>query len=153
MYLCNGLNGTPDKRGRVAVGAINGVPGAPLDAAVNPANAGNPNYSLYTTSGSNTITLTTPQLPAHSHVALANTTVTLNDPGHTHAIGQSGVTGGSGTIAVGNTSPKDIQAVTSTTGITVDSTNTDVTIQTTGSGSAHPNIQPVIGAYYIMYIP
>jgi microcystin-dependent protein len=153
VYLCNGLNGTPDKRGRVAVGAINGVPGAPLDAAVNPANAGNPNYSLYTTAGSNTITLTTPQLPAHAHNAVANTTVTLNDPGHTHAIGQSGVTGGSGTIAVGNTSPKDIQAVTSTTGITVASTSTSVTVESTGSGAAHANIQPVIGAYYIMYIP
>ncbi len=153
VYLCNGLNGTPDKRGRVAVGAINNVPGAPLDAAVNPANAGNPNYSLYTTAGSNTITLTTPQLPAHAHNAVANTTVTLNDPGHTHAIGQSGVTGGSGTIAVGNTSPKDIQAVTSTTGITVASTSTSVTVESTGSGAAHANIQPVIGAYYIMYIP
>jgi microcystin-dependent protein len=153
VYLCNGLNGTPDKRGRVAVGAINNVPGAPLDAAVNPANAGNPNYSLYTTAGSNTITLTTPQLPAHAHNAVANTTVTLNDPGHTHAIGQSGVTGGSGTIAVGNTSPKDIQAVTSTTGITVASASTSVTVESTGSGAAHANIQPVIGAYYIMYIP
>jgi microcystin-dependent protein len=153
VYLCNGLNGTPDKRGRVAVGAINNVPGAPLDAAVNPANAGNPNYSLYTTAGSNTITLTTPQLPAHAHNAVANTTVTLNDPGHTHAIGQSGVTGGGGTIAVGNTSPKDIQAVTSTTGITVASTSTSVTVESTGSGAAHANIQPVIGAYYIMYIP
>ena len=153
VYLCNGLNGTPDKRGRVGVGAVDNVPGGPLDAAVDPATAGNPNYGLYTTAGANTVVLTTPQLPAHSHVALANTTVTLNDPGHTHAIGQSGVTGGGGTIAVGNTSPKNIQAVTSTTGITVDSTNTDVTIQTTGSGSAHANIQPVIGAYYIMYIP
>jgi microcystin-dependent protein len=153
VYLCNGLNGTPDKRGRVAVGAINNVPGAPLDAAVNPANAGNPNYSLYTTAGSNAVTLITSQLPAHSHNTVANTTVTLNDPGHTHAIGQSGVTGGGGTIAVGNTSPKDIQAVTSTTGITVASTSTSVTVESTGGGAAHSNIQPVIAAYYIMYIP
>lgn len=153
VFLCNGLNGTPDKRGRVAVGAIQSVPGAPLDAAVNPANAGNPNYALYTTAGANTVTLITSQIPAHSHSAIANTTVTLNDPGHTHAIGQSGVTGGGGTIAVGNTSPKNIQAVTSTTGITVASANTGVTIESAGSGGAHPNIQPVVAAYYIMYIP
>jgi microcystin-dependent protein len=156
VYLCNGLNGTPDKRGRVAVGAINNVPGAPLDAAVNPANAGNPNYSLYTTAGANTVTLTTPQLPAHSHNASGTTTVTLNDPGHTHAIGQSGVTGGAGTIAVGNTSPKNIQSVTSTTGITVTSNaanNVSISVQNEGGGQAHQNIQPVIGAYYIMYIP
>ena len=154
VYLCNGLNGTPDKRGRVTVGAINNVPGAPLDPAVDPlVSINNPNYSLYTTSGANAVTLITSQLPAHSHNTVANTTVTLNDPGHTHAIGQSGVTGGGGTIAVGNTSPKDIQAVTSTTGITVASTSTSVTVESTGGGAAHSNIQPVIAAYYIMYIP
>jgi microcystin-dependent protein len=156
VYLCNGLNGTPDKRGRVAVGAIKDVPGGPLDAAVNPANAGNPNYALYNTSGANTVALITSQLPAHSHSALGTTTVTLNDPGHTHAIGQSGVTGGGGTIAVGNTSPKNIQAVSNTTGITVTSNvpnNVSITVESTGSGQAHANIQPVIAAYYIMYIP
>jgi len=154
VYLCNGLNGTPDKRGRVGVGAVEDVPGAPLDAAVDPAvSINNPNYGLYTTDGANTVTLITSQLPAHAHNAVANTTVTLNDPGHTHAIGQSGVTGGGGTIAVGNTSPKDIQAITSTTGITVDSATTSVTVESTGSGGAHTNIQPVIAAYYIMYIP
>lgn len=156
VFLCNGLNGTPDKRGRVAVGAIQSVPGAPLDAAVNPTNAGNPNYALYNTSGANTVALITSQLPAHSHSAIGSTTVTLNDPGHTHAIGQSGVTGGGGTIAVGNTSPKNIQSVSSTTGITVTSNtanNVSISIQSTGNGAAHPNIQPVIAAYYIMYIP
>ena len=156
VYLCNGLNGTPDKRGRVAVGAVNSVPGGPLDAAVNPATPGNPNYSLYTTAGANTVSLITSQLPAHSHSALGTTTVTLNDPGHVHAIGQSGVTGGGGTIAVGNTSPKDIQSVSSTTGITVTSNtanNVSISVEPTGSGAAHANIQPVIAAYYIMYIP
>ena len=156
VYLCNGLNGTPDKRGRVAVGAIQNVPGAPLDAAVNPANAGNPNYALYSTAGANTVALITSQLPAHSHSAIGSTIVTLNDPGHTHAIGQSGVTGGGGTIGIGNTSPKNIQAVSSTTGITVTSNTADnvsISVQSTGGGAAHPNIQPVIAAYYIMYIP
>jgi microcystin-dependent protein len=156
VYLCNGLNGTPDKRGRVTVGAIQNVPGGPLDAAVNPSTAGNPNYALYTTAGANTVTLITSQIPAHSHGAIGSTIVTLNDPGHTHAIGQSGVTGGGGTIAVGNTTPKNIQAISSTTGITVTSNtanNVSVSVQSTGGGGAHPNIQPVIGAYYIMYIP
>jgi microcystin-dependent protein len=155
VYLCNGLNGTPDKRGRVAVGAIQNVPGGPLDASVNPANPGNPNYALYNTSGANTVTLITSQIPSHSHSAIGTTTVTLSDPGHTHAIGQSGVTGGGGTIAVGNTTPKNIQAVSSTTGITVTSNaanNVSITVQPTGDGGAHPNIQPVIAAYYIMYI-
>lgn len=158
VYLCNGLNGTPDKRGRVAVGAIASVPpvGIGLDPAVNPAIPGNPNYALSGTAGANSIVLVPSQLPAHSHNALGTTTVTLNDPGHTHAIGQSGVTGGGGTIAVGNTSPKDIQAVSSTTGITVTSNapnNVAITVDPTGDNVAHSNIQPVIAAYYIMYIP
>lgn len=158
VYLCNGLNGTPDKRGRVAVGAIASVPpiGIGLDPAVNPANAGNPNYALGGTTGANTITLVPSQLPAHSHNALGTTVVTLNDPGHTHAIGQSNATGGGGTIAVGNLSPKDIQAVSNTTGITVTSNtanNVAITVDPTGDDVAHSNIQPVIAAYYIMYIP
>ena len=158
VYLCNGLNGTPDKRGRVTVGAIAGVPpvGIGLAPAVNPANPGNPNYALTGTTGANTVTLTPTQLPAHTHTALGTTVVTLNDPGHTHAIGQSGVTGGGGTIAVGNTSPKDIQAISNTTGITVTSNtanNVAITVEPTGDNVAHSNIQPVIAAYYIMYIP
>ena len=40
IFICNGLNGTPDKRGRVGVGAILNVPGGPLDAAVNPLTPG-----------------------------------------------------------------------------------------------------------------
>jgi len=158
VYLCNGLNGTPDKRGRVAVGAIASVPpvGIGLAPAVNPAFAGNPNYALSGTAGANSIVLNSSQLPAHSHNALGTAIVTLNDPGHTHAIGQSNVTGGGGTIAVGNTSPKDIQAVSNTTGITVTSNaanNVSITVEPTGDDVAHSNIQPVIAAYYIMYIP
>lgn len=158
VYLCNGLNGTPDKRGRVTVGAIAGVPpvGIGLAPDVNPANPGNPNYALSGTAGTNTVTLAPSQLPAHTHTALGTTVVTLNDPGHTHAIGQSGVTGGGGTIAVGNTTPKDIQAISNTTGITVTSNtanNVAITVDPTGDNVAHSNIQPVIAAYYIMYIP
>jgi len=130
--------------------------GIGLAPAVNPANPGNPNYALTGTTGANTVTLTPTQLPAHTHTALGTTVVTLNDPGHTHAIGQSGVTGGGGTIAVGNTSPKDIQAISNTTGITVTSNtanNVAITVDPTGDNVAHSNIQPVIAAYYIMYIP
>ena len=67
IYLCNGLNGTPDKRGRVGVGAIDSVPGGPLDAAVNPSYAGNPNYVLYDVGGANSVTLTTAQIHSHTH--------------------------------------------------------------------------------------
>jgi microcystin-dependent protein len=159
VYLCNGLNGTPDKRGRVAVGAIENVPpiGIGLDAAVNPIYVGNPNYSLADTAGANTVVLVTPQLPAHSHVALGTTTVTLNDPGHSHYVGNTPEGWSSaGSIGIVDRAPANVQTTTSNTGITVTSNfanNVSITVEPTGQNQAHLNIQPVIAAYYIMYIP
>ena len=157
VYLCNGLNGTPDKRGRVAVGAIQNVPGAPLDAAVNPANAGNPNYALSGTTGANTVTLITSQIPAHSHNAVAASTASVSPNPHSHTVswqkGQADQNepGVYGELYDART-PYDRTTTTSTVSLTVD-VSTGVTISSTGSGAAHSNIQPVIAAYYIMYIP
>jgi len=170
VYLCNGLNGTPDKRGRVAVGAIQNVPGAPLDASVNPANAGNPNYALYTTAGANTVTLITSQIPAHTH----NATVVASGsvPDHTHIImGGSGPGNSPAPNALqvmanekgdgGNASYKMSIAssqvhnsgISSASGAGPVSLSVSVANGNTGGGGSHPNIQPVIAAYYIMYIP
>jgi len=157
VYLCNGLNGTPDKRGRVAVGAIQNVPGAPLDAAVDPANAGNPNYALYTTAGANTVTLITSQMPMHNHSAVAVSSGTISPNPHSHTISwqkgqadqnESGVYG----ELYDARTPYNRTTTTSSVSLTVDVT-TGVTITAAGSGAAHANIQPVIAAYYIMYIP
>ena len=172
VYLCNGLNGTPDKRGRVAVGAIDNVPpvGVGLDAAVNPANPGNPNYALYNTAGANTVALITAQLPSHSHAASVVASGSVGD--HTHIV-MGGGGPGSGSVPnstqvisnetaqTGNSSykmlPANVQShnsgITSASGAGSVSLNIDVTNATTGSGEAHANIQPVIAAYYIMYIP
>jgi len=147
VYLCNGLNGTPDKRGRVGVGAIVNVPGGALSTAVNPAYVGNPNYDLNDVTGANTITLTTDQMPSHTHNAVAGSVVT--DPGHSHSFA-GGVTpggdGDGGRIGVQAT----LNTATNTTGISV---TTSVTNSSTGGGLAHANIQPVLATYYIMYIP
>jgi hypothetical protein len=148
VYLCNGANGTPDKRGRVGVGAIKDVPGGPLNPAVDPAYTGNPNYDKGDTAGVNSVVLGVNNLPTHSHGSSVNTTVT--DPGHTHLAGKTGETGGGGTIALSSNPGANYMTSSSTTGITV---NTTVTIGNTGSNIAHTNIQPVIAAYYIMYIP
>jgi microcystin-dependent protein len=159
VYLCNGLNGTPDKRGRVAVGAIANVPpvGIGLASAVNPAIAGNPNYALSGTAGANSIVLTSSQLPAHSHNALGTATVTLNDPGHSHYVGNTPEGwSSSGSIGIVDRTPTNVQTTTATTGITVTSNtanNVSITVESTGDNVAHSNIQPVIAAYYIMYIP
>ena len=161
IYLCNGNNGTPDKRGRVPVGATTGMGGGPFNPAVDPAVAGNPSYTLGGTAGSNTVVLTTPQIPAHSHTAAP----VITDPGHTHfttlAGGQVAITsttplaqtatyGGNTSYALaGANGTPDIGITNSkTTGISINITNSS-----TGGGLAHNNFQPGLGCYYIMYIP
>ena len=149
VYLCNGLNGTPDRRGRVAVGAIQNVPGAPLDAAVNPANPGNPNYAIFNTAGANTVTLITSQMPSHSHGATATSIGTISPNPHSHSYAGVQAPSGQGD---GSRTSVPLTRDTSSVSLTVDIT-TSVTNANTGGGAAHANIQPVIAAYYIMYIP
>ena len=148
VYLCNGLNGTPDRRGRVAVGAIQNVPpiGNGLDAAVNPA--------IFNTGGANTVTLITSQIPSHSHAATATSVASVTPNPHSHNYNAqvttttvSGISGGANPLGNSPTSSN-----TSTVNLTVD-VSTSVTNSDTGGGAAHSNIQPVIAAYYIMYIP
>jgi microcystin-dependent protein len=149
VYLCNGLNGTPDRRGRVGVGAIQNVPGGPLDAAVNPANPGNPNYAIFNTAGANSVTLITSQIPIHSHAATANSTGTISPNPHSHSYAGVQAPSGQGD---GSRTSVPLTRDTSSVSLTVDIT-TSVTNANTGGGAAHANIQPVIAAYYIMYIP
>lgn len=146
IYLCNGANGTPDKRGRLPV-SVTFVPGG---GAYNPnvdPGLGNPNYTLSMTAGVNNVTLDQTQIPAHTHTA----SVVVTDPGHFHTISnQSDNDAGSGKVAVGGDVPEGSNPVTdsATTGITVAVTNSS-----TGGGFSHTNIPPVIACYYIMYIP
>jgi len=151
IYLCNGLNGTPDKRGRVPVGAIQLVPGNTPDPAVNPASDPlfNYNYAVGNTYGANSITLSGTQIPAHTHGATSTSVVT--DPGHFHFAGRTPKQwGASGTIGIVNESPYNVQTTTSTTGITVATTTVNSSF---GGGLAHSNAQPALACYYIMYIP
>jgi len=153
IYLCNGLNGTPDKRGRVPVGAIVGVGGGALDAAVDPIYTGNPNYALGDGGGANSVVLNSTQIPAHSHP------VTVTDPGHVHAPGSSIFRGNRTTDDSGGTQCVATQltngdpALTAPEYTTTASTGINVTVGNTGGGLGHANIQPVRACYYIMYIP
>lgn len=157
IYLCNGANGTPDKRGRVGVGAIKNVPGGPMNVNVDPAYTGNPNYDVLGVAGANSVVLNVNQLPSHTHTAVGSTTVTLSDPGHTHYAGKENDFGGaSGSIGLSKNTPQNHATTTATTGITVTSNtpnNVNVSIANTGANQGHPNIQPVLAAYYVMYIP
>lgn len=171
IYLCNGLHGTPDKRGRVGVGAIVGVPGGALDPAVDPIYAGNPDYDAYTKSGSNLVSLSESQLPAHTHGTSVSASGSVGN--HTHVLLGGGGPGSSGGVATaqqivassntdgGNlgylTKAASIQShnsgISSPSGAGPVSVSVSVTNLPTGSGAGHNNIQPVLGCYYIMYIP
>jgi microcystin-dependent protein len=164
VFLCNGNNGTPDRRGRVAAGTTDGtMQGGTLPSTVNPATPGNPNYNLEGTAGANSVILSATQMPLHTHSATATSTA---DP-HSHFIARVGNSGpnlvGSATLdtqAEGDPSRfsytlKSTPGVPDagiTNSVTVN-VNTSVSIGDTGGGLAHPNVQPTIGAYFIMYIP
>jgi microcystin-dependent protein len=145
IYLCNGLNGTPDLRGRVLVAVTTGMGGSPFyNPFVDPA-LGNPNYIINGLAGQNFITLSTPQIPSHTHTA----TAVVNDPGHKHTYtGVDPVNTAGGSSSQRNCGNFTKETEYSTTGISVAVTNS-----TTGGNQSHENFQPGIGCYYIMYIP
>lgn len=117
-YLCDGTNGTPNLTDRFIIGAGS-------------------SYSVGGTGGVNSVTLTTSNMPAHSHTA------TVTDPGHTHSYQYSGAgqsNGGalgqaSATLATGTTA-------SNTTGITVSNS-------TVGSGTSFSILNPYYALAYI----
>lgn len=146
IYLCNGQNGTPDKRGRVGVGVIYGTG---LNPNVDPIYPGNPSYTLGMLQGTNTITLSPAQIPSHTH---ANT-ATVVDPTHRHDLSLVLGDDGNGNYIDNSDNPNNqgtyvAKTQYASTGITVTMNNA-----ATGGGQSHSNIQPVLACYYIMYIP
>lgn len=114
--LCDGTNGTPDLRDRFIVGA--GV-----------------SYGVGATGGASTVTLTTTQMPSHTHG--------INDPGHFHGVaGYAGVNTGSPRInsaTIGNNS-----------GPNTGNKATGITLNNEGGGLAHENRPPYYALAYIM---
>jgi microcystin-dependent protein len=157
VYLCNGLNGTPDKRGRVGVGAIQLVPGGTLDAAVNPLTptigAFNPNYAVYDKAGANSIILTPQQMPLHTHIAnTSGSNITPNPHSHTSSVGTTQSSGsGPANARVGFDAATG--SVTANVGNTTLTLTVDVINSSEGGDLPHDNKQPAIACYYIMYIP
>jgi len=151
IYLCNGNNSTPDKRGRVPVGATTGMGGGAFNPAVDPGVAGNPSYALLGTAGSNSVTLSATEIPAHSHLA----TATVTDPGHLHTIAYAhgeadqNEPGTSGDLMDMN----GIKSSSTSTNTAFTGVSVAVSVGSTGGGLAHANYQPGLGCYYIMYIP
>lgn len=166
VYLCNGLNGTPDLRGRVLVATTTGMGGEAFSSTVDPSIAGNPNYSLNTTQGQNNITLSTDQIPTHSHA----TSINITDNGHTHFEFANIIKGTQedNTLTNSNYSYRKLRASNNSDNYDIQGTPTAPTVGKTslqqtgitttvtnpsiGGGQSHSNIQPVIACNYIMYI-
>jgi hypothetical protein len=116
----------PDLRGRTVVGSGTGT--------------GLTARTIADLFGTETHTLTSAQIPAHSHPN------TLNDPTHAHNV----YVGGSGT---GNTSAVGFGDAGNLTSQGTEFKSTGVTItnaNNTGGGSSHPNTQPSIVTAYII---
>lgn len=150
IYLCNGNNGTPDKRGVVPVGATIGMGGGPLNTKVDPATPGgfNPTYTLGgPIQGDNSVTLTTATMPSHTHTH--NLTISPNP--HNHSLNNTGANAAGGGADINQTTMKTAPGGTFVTG------STDLSITGTitpiGGGLPHQNNQPALACYYIMYIP
>lgn len=115
----------PDLRGRAAVGFGQGP--------------GLSNYDLGEVTGSETVTLTVGQMPAHSHLVGANAAnATVASP--------SGADLAKTVDSTGRTSFNTYSTPPMTAPVTLD----PATIQQSGGSQPHSNIQPVLGLNYII---
>jgi microcystin-dependent protein len=93
------------------------------------------------TGGAKTHTLTTPQIPSHTHTQNAHT---HSQNAHNHNVGGeflSNAGGDSGTRLVSG-------GTTNTSSTTATNQNTTAVNQNTGGGQAHNNLQPYIVVYF-----
>jgi len=119
----------PDCRGRVHAGKddMGGVAASRLTNAA----GGVAGATLGAAGGTETHTLTTAQMPQHSHG--------VTDPGHAHS-----TTFRLGTSSGGFGYPMGSTVDDATHTATVEGASTGITIQNQGSGNAHPSTQPTI---------
>jgi microcystin-dependent protein len=92
------------------------------------------NYSLGSQGGSASITLTTDQLPAHTHG--------ITDPGHTHNYTYRGVTSSFTTSGDAHWKDTSSQATSSST--------TGITVNSAGLGQPYSNLNPYTAITYII---
>ena len=107
-----------------------------------PISADDSTYTLGSTGGSATTTLSTANLPSHSHSATSTSSV--SDPGHSHIYYLKTGNGYRPSADGNENNGYDAHTSTSTTGITV---STSTSIGNTGSGTAATTISPYIVVY------
>ena len=149
IYLCNGLHGTPDKRGRIPVGTVSEMGGGPLDPVVDPAidPIFNTDYgiSVNNKEGSNSVQLTVNTLASHTHTATADASE------HHHTITNANSYTGPPSSVIGGSGANDPLSVDTSTA--VPPVTVSVVNSNTGGGEAHENRPPVLACHYVMYIP
>lgn len=100
--------------------------------------------------GAKTVTLTSAELPSHTHVQDAHSHG-VTDPGHIHTTQRyPTATGGSSGFTIdtsmsGTLADNTLPVKSNTTGLTVN--NATPTNQATGGGGAHANLQPYLTVY------
>jgi len=120
----------PDMRGRVGAGLDN--MGGVVAGRVTAASSGFAGSTIGSSGGSQLETISISQLPPHAH--------TITDPGHTHSISGRIVVGYNGVNADESSGTNGTFIVNPTTNIST----TNITINNTGSGEGHRNMQPTI---------
>lgn len=132
----------PDLRGRAIAGLDNmgGVDAGRLDWA----------NTLGTTGGAQTHTLSSAEMPSHTHTQDAHAH-SIYDPTHTHGLSTKSNAGGFSTEAPARAlygADTAVSTMNAYTGISINA-NT-ATNQNTGGGGAHNNMQPTILLNYII---
>lgn len=118
-YLCDGSNGTPNLTDRFIIGAGS-------------------SYSVNGTGGVSSVTLTTNNMPAHTHTA------TVTDPGHTHT-SNAQQQNTSNQLAGGGS----FTTASATATINSATTGISVTNSTTGSGTSFSILNPYYALAFI----
>ena len=102
------------------------------------------------TGGAATVTLTTSQIPSHTHTFSGSSTTTSSAGSHTHNIGRD-TDGGAGssryTVHSAGTSGADATSPTSSTGAHTHTLTPKGSNSNTGGGGSHNNLQPYIVCY------
>jgi microcystin-dependent protein len=134
--LCNGSNSTPDLRNRFVVGAGS-------------------TYAVNATGGSDSVTLSTANLPAHNH-SFSGSGTTNTEGDHTHPNVakphpfDSGRDGDSGSNSVGLLEGQTLGNSTGAAGSHNHTVTISGTTGNTGDGTAHENRPPYYALAYIM---